>query len=496
MRSPSNRGCPYARNLGIRHARGEIIAFIDADGFAAPSWLRHIVVEFDGDETVGGVASTVFFDANPLVINGAGGIVNRQGWAADLEMSQSYEQAEIATEALYPMGCGMALRRSALERVGPFDDRMLNYYDDVDYGMRLWRAGYRVAVAPDAWIDHGFGQAGGESAEKQMLCERHRMRVVLKHAPAASLASWAAHEARGAGRAAWPRRAQKFNAMAWNARHLPSVLSGRWRTRKAPPVPDRLVDPSWGDGFPAGVPPPLTPCPERAGSSIDMDNSGSEAQLIQGWFPVEQVDGRSYRWAGVRAAALVHLETPARRLRLNYAHVPVDTGGIDVLIRRLGSSDPLTPVWTTHLPWQYIARSVENHPLALSPGDYEVAFKARAGWWPSRLCERACWGLRSPAWPSTRHLRSTSAGSEMASPAVDEQLVSGWFEPEQSDGRQLPLGFRACLGCRTPRRERRQRSDQLPPASSSLGGDCDRLCTRRPRARLVGEDRLARRRLA
>ncbi len=46
VRSPRNRGCPHARNLGLRHAKGEIVAFIDADGFAAPSWLRHIVDAF------------------------------------------------------------------------------------------------------------------------------------------------------------------------------------------------------------------------------------------------------------------------------------------------------------------------------------------------------------------------------------------------------------------------------------------------------------------
>ena len=131
LRSAHNRGCPHARNLGLRHARGEIIAFIDADGFAAPSWLRRIVAAFGTDETIGGVASTVFFADNPLVLNGAGGIVNRQGWAADLSMNESYEHARIASEALYGMGCGMAMRRSAVERVGGFDNRMLNYYDDV-----------------------------------------------------------------------------------------------------------------------------------------------------------------------------------------------------------------------------------------------------------------------------------------------------------------------------------------------------------------------------
>lgn len=434
VRSPRNRGCPHARNLGLRHARGEIVAFIDADGYAAPSWLGQVVAAFAVDATVGGVASTVFFDANPLVLNGAGGIVNRQGWAADLSMNESYEQAEIADEALYPMGCGMAVRRSAVERAGAFDDRMLNYYDDVDYGMRLWRAGYRVVVAPDAWIDHGFGAAGGDSDHKRLLCERHRIRVVLKHASAGTLTRWMAHEARALRRAPWPRRVLKLRAMAWNARHLPSVLSNRRRLRRAPRVPYRLVDPSWGDGFPAGVPPRLTPRPESTGSAIDMANTASEGQLLYGWFPAEHVDGRSYRWAGERAAALMTLKAPAKRLRLDYAHVPLDIGGVDVHIRRLGSSDPLTPVWSTRLSWQYIARSVENHPLALPVGDYEVVFSVRQGW-TDPPDETRSLGFALASMSVHESYEIPSGGLDMASPAVDEQLVSGWFEAEQSAGR-------------------------------------------------------------
>ncbi len=440
VRSPRNRGCPHARNLGLRHAKGEIVAFIDADGYAAPSWLRHVVDAFDADATVGGVASTVFFDANPLVINGAGGIVNRQGWAADLSMNESYERAQIASEALYPMGCGMTVRRSAMERVGQFDDRMLNYYDDVDYGMRLWRAGYRVLVAPDAWIDHGFGGAGGAggagggSDQKRLLCERHRMRVVLKHSSARTLARWMAHEARAARGAPPSRRALKLKAMAWNVRHLPSVLASRWRLRRAPRVPDRLVDPSWGDGFPAGVPPRLTPRPESVGNGIDMADAGGDGQLTYGWFPAEHVDGRSYRWAGEQAAALITLEAPAKRLRLDYAHVPVDIGGVEVGIRRLGSSEPLTPVWSTRLRWQYIARSVENHPLALPAGDYEVVFSVREGWSDPPLETRAL-GFALAGMSVKESYEIVSGGLDMASPTVEEQLVSGWFEAEESAGR-------------------------------------------------------------
>ncbi len=433
VRSARNRGCPGARNLGLRHARGAIVAFVDADGFAAPDWLRRVTDAFADDRTVGAVASTVFFDDNPLVLNGAGGTVNRQGWAADLSMNQSYERAELASEALYPMGCGMAFTREALERVGPFDDRMLNYYDDVDYGTRVWRAGYRVRVAPDAWVDHGFGAAGGEQARRRLLCERHRMRVVLKHAPASDLGRWAANELRALRAAPTAVRRQKLAAFAWNARRLPSALASRRRERRSAPAPERLLDRSWGDAFPAGVPPRSTPAPERARASLEMDDPSSEGQLLHGWFPLERVGPRSYRWAAEHAAVLFSLQAPARCLRLDYAHVPEDIGGVDLEIRRLGAGDPLAAAWRTRLHWQFIARSIENHPLELAAGDYEVLFSVERGWREPPLRTRAL-ALALAGMSFDAELALASDGLDLSLPGSERQLVRGWFELEQSPG--------------------------------------------------------------
>jgi hypothetical protein len=326
------------------------------------------------------------------------------------------------------------VRRSALESVGPFDDRMLNYYDDVDYGIRLWRAGYRVVVAPEAWIDHGFGHSGADASRKRLLCERHRMRVVLKHASARRLVPWAVHEVRAIGRAPGTRRHLKINAIGWNALQLPSTLENRWRLRRAPRAPERLTDESWGDGFPVGVPPRMTPQPETASSTVDMADPTSGDQLLYGWFSVEHVGGHSYRWAGVQAAALVQLDAPATRLRLDYANVPVDMGGIDVRVRRLGSPEPLVPVWATHLAWHRVERPVERHPLALPAGDYEVLFSAPRGW-SDPPCETRSLGFALARLSFDEYYEIACDGLDMNSPDVDEQLVSGWFDLEESAGR-------------------------------------------------------------
>jgi GT2 family glycosyltransferase len=429
VRSAQHRGCPCARNLGVRHASGEIIAFIDADGFATPTWLSELVRIFASDPGIGGVASTVFYDDDPVVLNGAGGTVNRQGWAADLSMNESYETAQIAAEALYPMGCGMAFRREAIDRVGPFDDAMLNYYDDVDYGTRLWRAGYRVAVAADAWVDHAA--AGGDSPRKRLLCERHRMRVVLKHAPAHLLSTWSGNELRSLADAPAPERRQKLAAIAWNVRHLASALASRRRDRHLRPAPEGLLDDSWGDAFPAGVPPRAESDPARAGARIEMGDPADRGQLLHGWFPAEQLGEGTGRWAAAHAAVLISSDRPARRLHLDYVHVPVDNGDVGLAIRRIGSSDPLASIWSTRLRWQHVARSVENHPIELPAGDYEAVFSVADGWLEPPLNVRRL-AVAVVAISLEESFDAGPGGLDMSAPSVEGQLVRGWFEAEQA----------------------------------------------------------------
>jgi glycosyltransferase involved in cell wall biosynthesis len=56
-----NRGMSATRNLGIKHARGEFIAFIDADDFWLPSKLADQVALLDAHPDVGMVCGSAIY---------------------------------------------------------------------------------------------------------------------------------------------------------------------------------------------------------------------------------------------------------------------------------------------------------------------------------------------------------------------------------------------------------------------------------------------------
>jgi hypothetical protein len=136
---------------------------------------------------------------------------------------------------------------------------------------------------------------------------------------------------------------------------------------------------------------------------------------------------------------LIRLEAPARRLRLEYAQVPVDMGGVELSVRRLGTPSPLTPVWRTRLLWQYIERCVENHPVSLPTGDYEVVFSSRRAWSDPPFETRPL-GFALAGMSFDESFQIGLPELDLAAPEVEEQLVRGWFEAEANEERSYRWG--------------------------------------------------------
>lgn len=85
----------------------------------------------------------------------------------------------------YVTGACLLLRVTALSAVGDFDERFFMYWEDTDLCFRLSRAGYELAVAPNAVVTHeeSTSTGGRWNAKAYSMYTRSAVRFFRKHAP-------------------------------------------------------------------------------------------------------------------------------------------------------------------------------------------------------------------------------------------------------------------------------------------------------------------------
>jgi len=139
----SQGGLGHARNLGLRAARGEIVAYIDDDAYPDPHWLHYLATAFEGSDFVGvGGPNLVPSEDGPI----AHCVANTPGGPIHVLTSDR--------EAEHIPGCNMAFRREALEAIGGFDPQFWTAGDDVDVCWRLQEQGWSLGFSPAAVVWH------------------------------------------------------------------------------------------------------------------------------------------------------------------------------------------------------------------------------------------------------------------------------------------------------------------------------------------------------
>ena len=142
VRHGVNRGLAVGRNTALDHATGDILVFVDVDATAEPTLIETLLVGFSGPE-VGGV--------------GGQGIEAHLQTRADDWRARHARQwfgPQPLAHAPYLSGLCSAYRCDALRAVGGFNTGLRTNAEDVDIGLRLRRAGYRLVYLPTARVYH------------------------------------------------------------------------------------------------------------------------------------------------------------------------------------------------------------------------------------------------------------------------------------------------------------------------------------------------------
>lgn len=136
----AHRGASAARNLGFRHARGEIIAMLDGDDVWLPNKLAEQVAQLaahpEADAVYG--LTQLWHSWTGAPEDAARDVTPPSGVADDtLLPRRALLSGMLRREVLVPCTCSIVMRADAVRRSGGFADEFTGIYDDVAFYSRL-----------------------------------------------------------------------------------------------------------------------------------------------------------------------------------------------------------------------------------------------------------------------------------------------------------------------------------------------------------------------
>ena len=136
-------GPAVARNLGVKHAQGDIVLFTDSDCEPCEDWIEHMLAPFD-DEDIAGVKGAYLTRQHEIVAR-----------FAQVEYEDKYDHMVQEKYIDFVDTYAAGYRRDIFVDNGGFDAAFpVASVEDQEFSFRLARRGYRMVFVTEARVYH------------------------------------------------------------------------------------------------------------------------------------------------------------------------------------------------------------------------------------------------------------------------------------------------------------------------------------------------------
>ena len=182
----SNHGFSKAVNLGIKQAKGNLIAILNNDTEVDPFWIKNIINTFEKNPGVMYATSKIKSLRNKELIDDVGDVILSYGRVYKIgnnekDIGQYDEQRFIFGAS----GCASVYRREFFEKVGYFDEDFFAYIEDVDLSFRANLIGYQCLYVPNAVVYHVGSATTGSQYNNFTIFHlaQNTLNVIVKNYP-------------------------------------------------------------------------------------------------------------------------------------------------------------------------------------------------------------------------------------------------------------------------------------------------------------------------
>ncbi|RVT94941.1 glycosyltransferase [Sphingomonas crocodyli] len=148
------RNLSVSRNIGIAMSDGDIVVFIDDDSVPEPEWLADLAKSYTADD-VGAVGGFVY-DHTGLKFQARFVTTNRLGYPAEWGEPAPHLNFPYSIDVPHLLGTNCSFRKSALIKIGGFDEEYEYFLDETDVCCRINDAGFKIVQRSDGFVHHKY----------------------------------------------------------------------------------------------------------------------------------------------------------------------------------------------------------------------------------------------------------------------------------------------------------------------------------------------------
>lgn len=185
IRSERNLGFAGGNNLGISHAQGKYLFFVNNDTEVSMDDIERLINRIETSEHIGIVCPKIRFFYGDRHIQYAG--FTPMSRITCRNRGIGYDEADIGQydtprQTAFAHGAAMMAKRNTIDKVGLMPECYFLYYEEMDWSMMMKRNGYQIWYEPSATVYHKESQStGANSPLKTYYLTRNRLLFIKRN---------------------------------------------------------------------------------------------------------------------------------------------------------------------------------------------------------------------------------------------------------------------------------------------------------------------------